>query len=194
MKRMVMALLCLFVVFACSKKETESTSSHAGHSHEEQSSEQPKQMIPDTEDETALAAIKPYFDENGTVTEKSISPGDRFDVFVFAEYEESESMSAAEYKLILPEGINIMASFETDSTTLQSGQPLKDFMIAFRCNPGPRAFLVKYTCLAGPDFAGGSIQTAAGDRSKFIGLVTCGHSPKQFTAEHGQAVLTIISP
>ena len=192
MKRLAIVILCLLVVFACSKKEPETTATNTTQSATESHSDEPKQMIPDKPDQPVIiAAIKPFFDDKGMVTEKTISPGDEFEVFIFAEYEETNSMTAAEYKVILPTGVSILTAVETDSSTLRSGQPEEDFMIAFHCTPGPKMFLVKYNCLAGQNFIGGVIQTAVGDQTKFIGLVTCGHAPVQHRADSGKAILKI---
>ena len=192
MKRLAIVILCLLVVFACSKKEPETTATNTTQSATESHSDEPKQMIPDKPDQPIVfAAIKPFFDDKGTVTEKTISPGDEFEVFIIAEYEETNSMTAAEYKLVLPAGVSILASQITDSLSLQSGKPETDFMIAFKCSPGPKMFLVRYTCLAGQNFAGGVIQTAEGDQTNFIGLVTCGNAPVQHKADTGKAVLKI---
>jgi hypothetical protein len=192
MKRLVIVMVCLFIVFACSKKESDTAATHTTTSEAKSPSQEPRQMIPDkSEQPIVLAAIKPYFDEAGMVTEKTISPGDNFELFVFAEYKETNLMSAAEYKLILPEGISILGSVETDSSALQSGKVLTDYAIAFRCTPGPKVFLVKYNCLAGPDFSGGVIQTAEGDGSHFIGLADCNTTPMQHEADKGQAVLKV---
>jgi len=193
MKRLVSVMLCLLVVFACSNNESDTAATNATETAtESHSQDAPKQMIPDTPDKPVVhAAIKPFFDDKGLVTEKTISPGDKFEVFIFAEYEEKNSMTAAEYKLVLPSGVSILSAVETDSSTLRSGKPEEDFMIAFKCAPGPKVFLVKYSCRAGQNFAGGDIRTALGDRSKFIGLVTCGHAPEQYTADTGKAILKI---
>jgi len=192
MKRLVSVMLCLLVVFACSNKESETAATSTTESATESHSDAPRQMIPDTPDKPEVhAAIRPFFDDKGLVTEKTISPGDKFEVFIFAEYKENISMTAAEYKLVMPSGVSILMAAETDSSTLRSGKPEEDFMIAFKCAPGPKVFLVKYSCQASQSFAGGDIQTAEGDLSKFIGLVTCSHTPEQYTADTGKAVLKI---
>ncbi|NIM19058.1 MAG: hypothetical protein GTO51_01590 [Candidatus Latescibacteria bacterium] len=190
MKRFSIALLVLFVAFSCAQKEPETATSEGESATSRAAGDQPRQMIPDKPVAAEMhAAIKPYFDAEGTVAETSISPGESFDVYIIAEFEADESMTAAEFKLNLPQGVSIHHSAETDSATLRSGNAETDFMIAFRCTPGPKMMLMKYTCIAGNDFTGGTISTDEGARSRFLGFVTCDDPPLQVGAEKGTAAL-----
>ena len=57
---------------------------------------EPKSMIPGEElsemEQLANAKLKPYFDANASQTEKAVSPGDRFDVYMFAEYDKDAAL------------------------------------------------------------------------------------------------------
>jgi hypothetical protein len=190
MKRFLIVIAILAVGFACGQKESETTSSQEEAVTTEADREEPRQAIPDQRVVlSVIPTLKPYFDENGTVAEKMVSPGETFDLYVIIGCGESDHVTAAEYKLLMPAGITIESVVDTDSLVMKSGTPEKSMMVAFRCSPGPKIGLAKYKCLVGDGFAGGSIATIEGEKSNFIGVVDCGPDPVQISAEKGAAVL-----
>jgi hypothetical protein len=198
MKKFVVLCLALFVVFSCSKKEEEKAAEVAGDVRGESAivpRGEPKSMIPGEElsemERLANAYLRPYFDDAATQTEKAVAPGDRFEMYVFAEYDRNYLMSAAEYKVTLPEGVKILSSTNCDSTILQFGNPEGDFMIAFHCAYGPKMWLVKYECSADESFAGGVIKTEEGMAMHYLGLTMCDVSKTLIRAKPGEAVLRL---
>jgi hypothetical protein len=190
MKQFLILLVIIAVGFACGQKESETASSQKEAVTAKEISKEPRQAIPDMKQVlTGTPTLKPYFDEKGTVTEKMVAPGETFDIYIIAGVGEKDHITAAEYKLSLPEGIAITREFDSDSLTMKSGKPDIDIMIAFRCSPGPQFILIHYLCLVEANFTGGTIATMEGEKSNFIGLIDCGPDPVQIPAEKGTAVL-----
>ena len=154
-----------------------------------------QQGIPDAGlsefEKSAQGFIRPYFDPDGTVTSMDITPGSPFDVWVFAEFNDAFVMSGAEYKLLLPEGVSILSSAQSDSVIVTLGKPEVDFMVAFHCLDGPKHWLMKYICKADDDFQGGVIKTVQGDNLKFLGFVTCDVSKTEVRATGGWVKLGV---
>lgn len=197
MKKLALLGLALMVVVSCSTKEEEQADSEVADAVQSESAialrGEPKTMIPGEElsemERLAQAYLKPYFDENASQTEKAVSPGDRFDLYVFAEYDKNYPMSAAEFRVVLPEGVSILSSTTCDSTILQFGNPEGDFMIAFHCSYGPKMWLVRYECGVDEAFGGGTIKTDEGMAMHYLGFTLCDVSKTLIRAKPGEAVL-----
>lgn len=190
MKRIFVLLLVVWLTSSCGGAGDEST----GDEGVAQKGE-PVQMIPDEEftefENLAKAYLKPYFDANATQTEKTVKPGDTFDLYVTAEFSEDYSMSAAEYKLVVPEGISVLASTNSDSTVLNVGKFDEDFAMAFRCTAGPGLWLVKYQCKVDEGFKGGTIETQKGENLNFLGFTMCDVQKTLIKARPGKAVVSV---
>jgi len=150
-------------------------------------------MIPDEEfsefEKLANAVIRPYFDEKGTVTELAVAPGEQFDLWVFAEFKTTHPMSAAEYKLIVPEGVTIVGSSNTENVRITMGKWHTDFSIAFSCMEGPKHWLVKYICIAEDNFAGGPVRITKGHVQDYLGFTMCDAAKTMIRAKPDNAVL-----
>ena len=93
--------------------------------------------------------------------------------------------------LLLPEGVSILSSAQSDSVIVTLGKPEVDFMVAFHCLDGPKHWLMKYICKADDDFQGGVIKTVQGDNLKFLGFVTCDVSKTEVRATGGWVKLGV---
>ncbi len=149
--------------------------------------------IPDdefSEEERIInASLRPFFDGEGTETEATIAPGEYFDIYVFAEYNEAFPMAAAEWRLLLPAEVSVMGEVRNDTTIANVGKYDQDFGIAFPCMADPRWWIVKYTCKAHEEFDGGEIELTRGTGLDFIGFVTCDNENTMIRAKGGTAVL-----
>jgi hypothetical protein len=176
--------------FAACGGNNEEGAETAAHTHDDE----PIQMIPDDDwnefAEAANAHLNPYFDAEGTVTEKAVAPGDYFDMYIVAEYSEDYPMNAAGYQLHVPEGVTILSSKNCDSTIVVVGEPLHDFVMGFRCTKGPKMWLVQYQCRVNDEFTGGEITTTAGHDFKFLGFTLCDEDKTMIPAKSGTAMLT----
>jgi hypothetical protein len=190
MKRIFVLLLVVWLTASCSGKGDET----AGEESAAKTSK-PVQMIPDEEfsefEKLAKAYIKPYFDANGTQSEKTVKPGDIFELYIVSEFSEQYTMSAAEFKLVVPEGISVLASTNCDSTILNLGKYDVDFMIAFHCKSGPGMWLVKYQCKVDDGFKGGVIETQKGINMNFLGFTMCDVQKTMIKARPGKAVISV---
>ena len=199
MVRLVIAVAALFFMFACSQDSGDSGS--AEQPSEQQATEEasrPSQGRPaiDTEEFSEFekivdGRILPYFDEKGTVSSKELGPNEYFDLWVFAEFNKLYPINAGEYKLVLPEGVSILGSVQSDSTILSLGKWEEDFMISFKCMGGPSQWLVKYQCKTHEDYKGGTVQTIKGQNMNFIGFTLCDASFTMVRARGGKAEMKL---
>lgn len=141
-------------------------------------------------DKLANGFIRPYFDVEGTQTEKTVKAGENFDLYIVAEYNKDFAMCAAEYRLVVPDGMRVLSSANTDSTILTLGD-LEDFSTTFRCTAGPKMWLVRYTCTSDPTFRGGEIRTEKGANMHFLGFSLCDGEFTLVNARPGTATLSV---
>jgi hypothetical protein len=179
-------------VISCGGKKEEGAVQKAQTSTQEK---KPVQMIPDEEfsefDKLGQGFIRPYFDKDATLTEKTVKAGETFDLYVVAEFNPLYPMSAAEYCLVLPEGVAVTSSANSDSTILTLGRQDEDFMIAFRCTPGPKLWLVNYKCVASPGAVGGTVMTEKGRSQDFLGFTMCDEQRTLVKAKPGTAQIKV---
>lgn len=202
MKRLFAVVVCVVLVASCSRSKEEpdqavpsgTTSGGAGSGQIDTG----RPAIPDVTDsvgqfsdfeEAAQARLRPCFDMAGAQTSKTVAPDEQFNLFVVAEFSDLYSMSAAEYKLVLPEGIVVLGTAHTDSTIITLGKYDEDFMIAFRCLTGPRHWIAKYVCKIDDGFTGGTVEIVQGQNLNFLGFVTCDASKTEIRAHGGKAEL-----
>jgi hypothetical protein len=192
MKRIIFISMALWLVLSCGGKKEEGALQQAQKSTQEK---KPVQMIPDEEftefEKLAQAFIRPYFDVSGTLTERTVKAGEPFELYVVAEYNPLYPMSAAEYCLVLPEGVTVMGSANSDSTLITLGKHDDDFMIAFRCSSGPKLWLVKYTCLAAAGTSGGTVSIEMGHDQKYLGFTMCDAQRTMIKAKPGTAQIKV---
>jgi len=192
MKRIILVSMALWFALSCGGKKEEGALQQAQKSAQEK---KPVQMIPDEEftefEKLGQAFIRPYFDANATLTERTVKAGEPFELYVVAEYNPLYPMSAAEYCLVLPEGVAVMGSANSDSTILTLGKHDDDFMIAFRCSSGPKLWLVKYTCLAAAGTSGGTVSIERGRDQNYLGFTMCDEQRTMIKAKPGTAQIKV---
>lgn len=194
MVRCIFALLVLGLLGSCSgEKKPERSAGEEGVATTAGQSEA-QQAIPSDDtsefDRLMQAKITPYFDPEGTVAEKAVAPGEQFDLYLFGEYNEMYPMSAAEFMLALPEGMEILSEAKSDSAVMSVGSYKTDYMMTFRCSKGPKFMMMRYSCRASNTFAGGEIESREGTVHHFLGFTLCDDARTMVKAEPGKAVLT----
>lgn len=200
MIRVIFALLLMVVFTGCAEKEeaaggheTQTASEASSHtdSHEGES----QSMIPDKVEpptSTKDVYLRPFFDEQGTVTEIAAAPGETFTLYIHAEYKEPYHMSAAEFSFQLPAGIKIISTKKFLDRVVSVGEHTKDYILAFGCEPPRKFFLVKYTCTVDDAFTGGTIELApgvSGTGEEYFGFVSCKPGTQKIPAEGGAVTL-----
>jgi hypothetical protein len=190
MRTIIVLLLALWAVSSCGGRGEDAKQQEAKPAQKPE----PVQAISDSDlsefDRLANAFIRPYFDAEATQTEKTVKPGENFDLYVFAEYSKDFAMCGAEFRLVIPEGVKIVSAANTDSTIITMGD-VEDFTTTFRPTAGPKAWLVRYTCTSDPSFQGGAIRTDKGARLHFLGFTMCDSEFTMVNAQHGEATITV---
>ena len=183
--------ISLWLVASCGGKTDEAAQERTQTAQKKE----PIEQIPDEGlnqfEKLADGYIRPYFDEAAVQTEKTVKPGDMFDLYVVAEYNPQVPMSSANYRLALPEGMSVVASANCDSTILTVGKYDGDFVIAFRCSTGPKMWLVKYICKSDPTFRGGTIEVQQGSGNNYLGFTMCDEQKTMVRAKPGTAVVKV---
>lgn len=194
MLRIFLTLLLVLTVAACGGQD-ESTEGERAQRADESHDGESRSMIPEKIERptaTANVFIKPCFDEQGTVTELSVAPGETFMLHIRAEYEKPFQMAAAEYRFELPSGIRIVDSKKFTERMMTIGDHHSDFVMAFPCEPPRKFSLMTYTCEVDDTFDGGTIETVPGLNSigdEFLGFVECPPTSGKIPASGG--VVTI---
>jgi len=157
--------------------------------------EEPVEAIPGSDlsefDKLAKGYIRPYFDVAGTQTEKTVKPGETFDVYVIAEYSSEFAMGAAEYRLVMPAGTVVTSLVNSDSITATLGRHDDDYSLTFNCTGGPRLWLTKFVCAADPSSQGGEIRTEKGADMNFLGFSMCDGQFTLVNATPGKATIKV---
>lgn len=120
--------------------------------------------------------IKPYFDDAGTVTEKSVAVGEKFSIGVWAETAAPYTTNAAQYRLELPPGVRVTSVAELAAKSVSMGNFAENYQVAYDCQPSGRFRLVEYLCVTDPGFMGGEVKVLNGvdlQGSPFVGFSTC---------------------
>lgn len=203
MYRLFLSMVVMLLIAGCSGESADSDSAGGDASIPSSDTEPaegtgtqriPDEVPPATSTEGIELAL--YGDESGSVTELAVTPGETFDIYMMALVEGTIRISAAQYRLELPDGITIFAEHKIIDRSMTIGDALENFNIAFRCvDPGIIA-LMRYTLESSDDFSGGEISVLEGippDSPAFRGIVTCPDDgrPLKLPAEGRSLVLTI---
>lgn len=193
MKKFLVLLMMIGLVASCGTSD-EGGEATAEHDHATEVATQTPESRPGIPDEggsgyesAAKAVLRPAFDKEGTQTSKDVKPGEMFDLYIVAEFDDAFAMTGAEYKLVLPEGITVLGASYMDSVNVTLGKHETDVMMAFHCVSGPRDWLAKYLCMAEDSFKGGTVETLPGENLNFIGFVMCDHLRTEIRAAGGTA-------
>lgn len=120
--------------------------------------------------------IKPYFDAEGTVTEKSVAVGEKFSIGVWAETAAPYSTNAAQYRLELPPGVLVLSIAELTAKSVSMGTYDSNYQVAYDCQPSGNFRIVEYFCIAEQGFVGGDVKVHPGvdaQGAPFVGFSTC---------------------
>jgi len=154
-------------------------------------------MIPEKVEKPEVVVdvfLRPFLDAAGELTELAVAPGGTFDLYIFAEYEEPYFVSAAEFRVDLPNGVQLGSQEKFRERVLTMGNAETDFVLAFECAPPGKFFLMKYTCNTFVDFEGGEISITPGvnaSGASFLGYVACQPETLKLPATGGSVKLTV---
>lgn len=162
------------------------------HTADKAPESQSRTMIPDALEAVEGMALGVYFDEAGTVSEKAVAAGELITFYVTAEFKEPFHVNAAQYRVEVPDGIQVVGETKHSDRVLTVGSWESDFSIAFECRPPGKFYLVKYSCTVGPEFAGGVIKVTPGVNPhgiSYLGFVSCKPTTEKLPAKGGSATL-----
>lgn len=191
MLRTAIAIIIGLLLAGCGGNESENQQAERGRRISPPNST-PVKRVDEGPARTAIegVSITPYFDEAGEVEELAVAPGEMFTIYVIG-VNKHEPTTAAQYRLVLPDGIRVLGEEQMPERRLTLGEWGSNFMIAYNCKESEEPFWIcRYTCVAEEEFAGGRVETAIGvpaEAPAFIGFSTCEH--REMAASRGSAQL-----
>lgn len=139
-------------------------------------SSEPREMIPTVDVVPEGVSLLPFFDKEGTVTERTAKPGDQVDVYIFAETPDPFKVSACQYRLEVPAGVDYLREEKFPEGTLSLGTWDTNYNLAWPCREVGRYWVMHYVFTVAEGFTGGEFTTSDGfsdNASMFIGFATC---------------------
>jgi len=203
MPRLLSLLLVLYVCVAVGcgggeKSESQSATNDRGNDRAANTSEptpppvtQSRPAVPEKATvEYEGISVTPYFDKEGTVTTLAVGTGDEFEIFVFVEYPEPWEMAGVEFRVEVPDGIEVESQGIFTDRAIVFGSWDTDISMGFGCKPADRFWTVKLKCVVEDTFKGGIVALEEGIQGPFLGLVTCGDQNKKIDVDPTTATLT----
>lgn len=197
----IVMLICLVApVTGCGGGEDETAASDppaVTHTPSQPAEGSSRSMIPEKVEKPEIAVdvfLRPFLDAAGELTELAVVPGETFELYVFADFKDPYSVSAAEFRIDLPDGVQLGSQEKFRERALTMGNAESDFVLAFECATPGRFFLMKYTCATFVDFKGGEISVTPGVNAagaSFLGYVTCQPETLKLPATGGSVKLTV---
>jgi hypothetical protein len=158
-------------------------------------SSESREMIPDVDIVPEGVSLLPFFDAEGTITERTASVGDQVDIYVFVETPEPIKVSAAAYRLDIPAGVDYFREAKFPQGTMSMGTWDTNYSMAWPCRDVGRYWVMHYEFLVSDGFTGGEFATVDGfeeNSTMFIGFGTChGNLGDTMRAAPGSVTLTL---
>ena len=193
---LVLLILCIALPLGgCGGDDAPSWEAEVARTPDQAPAGESKSRIPEEAEPPESAKnvfIKLYFDEEGTRTEFAAAPGETFTLYVFAEYPEPYHISAAEYRLEIPNGIKVDREEKFGDRCLTMGSYKNDFSIAWECREPGKFYMMKYVCIVEPGFTGGIIKLAPGVNphgDEYLGFVSCQPETGKLPATPGNVTI-----
>jgi hypothetical protein len=131
-----------------------------------------------------------YFDEAGTQRTLKLGRGEKtFPIHVIVHFPEGMGIAAAEYRLVLPQGLEI----ETDKAYPKIIAHLGNFgdgiSETFECAHGPRLLLHTFALKVTGQLKDAEIAIMPDPQGNFLGVALCEHGQDMITASSYKAVV-----
>ena len=198
MKRRTFSALLIFLSFvllqaSCSKKGSnektaakENAAARAG-SAEATAAKQDTSKLKYVSDEVSISVT---FDPEGTKrTVKLAKDQDKVDAYVIINFPDIMQISAVEFKLVLPDGVEIDNDKYYKERTIALGTFYNGLSEAFPCVAGPKLILHKLTLKVTKKLKNAEISLLPTNDGHFIGVAECGGDHKMVTASAYKAVI-----
>lgn len=193
MHRFIVVLTVVLLVSGCGGGEGEQQSA-SGQSGQAPATTTGREAIPDIPPQAEVTqgvSLMVYLDEAGTMTEATVAPGEELKLYVYAEIEGHHHVSAAQFALSMPEGVEVTNEIKFSPRALTVGKLSDLYAMAFECHESGRFLLLTLECRTGETFPGGEFTVRAGvdaQGNAFLGFVTCGEGEPQKLPASGGAV------
>ena len=131
-----------------------------------------------------------FFDEKGTKRQITLEEGQKeILTYIILRYPEEVSISAVEYRIELPEGVQIWSDRCYEKRTLTMGNFERGMTEGFGCVYGPELLLHTLTLRIDGDLENATISILPSLITGFIGAVTCDDAPAKVRAISFKAVI-----
>jgi hypothetical protein len=131
-----------------------------------------------------------YFDTAFTDTTTTVERGGLVRVYIVGEWDQAEQMSAAEFRLEVPEALEVVGENTPSYVVLTQGKLRTGVKQAFeKCLQGPQVLLNTVTFMAGEDVRSALIRTHPAASSGYLGFATCDATHSLLPAAPGGGVL-----
>jgi len=185
MKRKSIFLLTLFLstilVFSCSKKGEEKTKEAVGKA------KPAEEKLKYVSEEVSFVVA---FDEDGKErTIKLSDKQDKLDIYIIINFPETMQISASEFRLVLPEGVEIESDSFYKKRLMSLGTFEKGISEAFVCTAGPKLVLHKLGLRVTKKLSNAEIALMPSNQDNFIGIATCDEGNPRVTASSYKAVI-----
>jgi len=177
---MLIALVSLFLVFSCSKKEKKTEGAPADATKEDT-------ILSYVSEEVSFGV---FFDEQGAKRTMKLGARDKQAmIYIFVNFPEAMQIAAVEYRLVLPAGVTIENDKFYDQRVALLGTFEDGISEAFSCVAGPRILLHALTLNVPPGLKDAEITLLPHEKSSFIGVAMCDEGQPMITGTSYKAVI-----
>jgi len=176
----LIALVGLFLVFSCSKKEKKAEGAPADTAKVDST-------LSYVSEEVSFGV---FFDEQGTKRTMKLGARDKqAKVYLFVNFPETMQISAAEYRLVLPKGVTLENDKYYDKRVALLGTFEDGLSETFSCVSGPSVLLHTLTLNVPPGLKDAEIAFLPHGKSQFIGIAMCDEGQTMVTGTSYKAVI-----
>jgi len=168
----VVLAIALIAFSSCSKKKESSSSTEKKEIKKKES-----KKIDYVSDEVSFVVA---FDSEGKKRTVKLKRGqDHLDIYIIINFPETMQISATEFRLSMPEGIEVESDEFYKKRTAVLGRFEHGIAETFPCVPGPKLILHRLTLKVGEPVKNGEISLLPSLKTDFIGVASCeGGFPK----------------
>jgi len=170
----------LSLVFACAKKGGEEKGKEAVKS------EPKEEKLKYVSEEVSFVLA---FDEEGKKRTIKVGDGKEVDLYIIINFPETMQISASEFRLVLPEGVEIESDSFYKKRLMSLGTFEAGISEAFVCTPGPKLILHKLRLSIKGKLRNAEIALMPSKQDNFIGVATCDEGNPRVTASSYKAVI-----
>ncbi len=178
----VVMLIALVAFSSCSKKKESSSSTEKKEIKKEES-----KKIDYVSDEVSFIVA---FDSEGTKRTVKLKKGqDHLDIYIIVNFPETMQISATEFRLSMPEGVEVESDEFYKKRTAVLGRFEHGIAETFPCVPGPRLILHRLTLKISEPVRNCEISLLPSRKTDFIGVASCEEGFPKVSASSYKAII-----